>query len=219
MRGIDIALDTPPKSRHFLQISANFNLLPAPKLPISGGLQTPLITRPPYNYRRESRLGQQRYHLKMTHRIKRGKTTITGWNFSQRVCILRPSLHLSPNTISCIFGLSPSSSQSVGSFWMPPSLTTIQLIAKYLEFDQSNRPSVSRNSLNQNISFSLPLVSLSSVMHPCVNAYHPSMNCLSCLHFIRMHFVTVIQALNSTNRIDMVTMDTDQTAVYVQSSF
>ena len=54
----------------------------------------------------------------------------------------------------------------------------------------------------KNISPSSPLVHLSGVMLACVSACNRSMNCLPWLHFLRMHFVTVIQALKSTNRID-----------------
>ena len=62
----------------------------------------------------------------------------------------------------------------------------------------------------KNISPSSPLVHLSGVMLACVSACNRSMNCLPWLDFLRLHFVTVIQALKSTNRIDSVTMDTDE---------
>ena len=58
-----------------------------------------------------------------------------------------------------------------------------------------------------------PSSHLSGVMLACVSACNRSMNCLPWLDFLRLHFVTVIQALKSTNRINSVTMDTDKTEV------
>ena len=112
---------------------------------------------------------------------------------------------------------SPFSSRNLRTFWMPPQcdyhtincqVSKIALIDQWFEVLWINKELFAQLSSH-----------LSGVMRACVSDCNRSMNCLPWLDFLRLYFVTVIQALKSTNRIDSVTMDTHKTAVYARSSF